>query len=100
MSSPCPIKDCPRDAKDGHLMCLTHWRMVPDAIQSRVYATWKERLGNPRSEAAREAHERAKADAVEAVEVALGIRKSARKGPASSRAPVFNRRNPGGAHHG
>lgn len=39
--SNCPIQGCKNSVKPGHLMCLTHWRLVPRLIQQAVNTTWR-----------------------------------------------------------
>jgi hypothetical protein len=37
----CQIEGCARDRKPGHLMCLDHWRGVPEPLQERVVSTYR-----------------------------------------------------------
>lgn len=43
MTHRCPVEPCTRRVPDTMLMCARHWRMVPKAIQRRVWATWHAR---------------------------------------------------------
>jgi len=40
MAHPCRIPGCPRQAKDGQLMCWPHWRRVPRALNRAIFETW------------------------------------------------------------
>lgn len=41
MTRPCPVPDCSAAVKPNFLMCRDCWRLVPGAIQKRVYSTWR-----------------------------------------------------------
>ncbi|SMF85852.1 hypothetical protein SAMN06265365_1655 [Tistlia consotensis] len=45
----CPVPGCNATVEPGKLMCLRCWRQVPRAIQSRVYATWRQFLSSRRA---------------------------------------------------
>jgi hypothetical protein len=75
------VKNCKAGARDGHLMCAGHWRLVPHDLQQRVWTTWHAyrvaiRPTNlPRTDAAlmdrlraTRAYQDAAADAIAAVE--------------------------------
>ena len=34
----CPVASCSRACPRHHLMCIEHWRMVPKALRTAVYA--------------------------------------------------------------
>jgi len=34
----CPVPNCPRARRRGHLMCSEHWRRVPGDVKRRVLA--------------------------------------------------------------
>lgn len=36
---PCEIPGCARRVRNGYLMCLSHWRLVPTDLQRDVYST-------------------------------------------------------------
>lgn len=73
MSHSCHYPHCGVPTPPRLLFCSTHWAMVPPAIQSRVYATF-------RAAGSREARMRdvpyltACAEAVEAVGTKLGVK--------------------------
>ena len=60
--SKCPVGECPKTPKAGHLMCLGHWRLVPRKLQQAVNRTWR----NYRND--RQAYHDAKDAAVRAAE--------------------------------
>lgn len=37
----CPIGDCQRAVRAGHLMCPIHWRQVSKAYRDEVWAAWR-----------------------------------------------------------
>jgi hypothetical protein len=39
--SNCPVEGCKNSVKAGHLMCLAHWRLVPQRLQRAVNRTWR-----------------------------------------------------------
>ena len=39
----CPIDGCTAMVADRFLMCRSHWRRVPTALQSEVYDAWARR---------------------------------------------------------
>lgn len=41
MSHECPKVGCMLTVPDHQLMCRTHWFMVPKALRSRVWETYK-----------------------------------------------------------
>lgn len=45
MSHHCHANDCPVITSPAMLMCARHWRMVPKAMQARVWSTFKARGG-------------------------------------------------------
>lgn len=45
MSHPCPITDCPRQAKDGQLMCWPHWRGLPRRLKDAIFETHRTGMG-------------------------------------------------------
>lgn len=38
----CPIAGCGSGLRQGYLMCLKHWQMVPLKAQRAVNRTWRE----------------------------------------------------------
>lgn len=46
MKHSCHLPGCDRPTPPRHLMCKTHWSMVPGPIQDEVYATVKQRGPN------------------------------------------------------
>lgn len=62
----CAAPHCQRSISTQLLMCPPHWRMVPNAIQMRVYATWRARQAGKAG--AIELHEAAKTAAIESLE--------------------------------
>jgi hypothetical protein len=47
MSHLCAIPDCPTPAKDGQLMCWSHWRRVPRALNHAVFDTYRNYRQDP-----------------------------------------------------
>ncbi|GGZ02457.1 hypothetical protein ACFSTD_09630 [Novosphingobium colocasiae] len=47
IGAPCPIKDCAKHAKPGHLMCWPHWRRVPKALNHAVFDTFANLRNDP-----------------------------------------------------
>ena len=41
----CPVPGCTRTAGQGKLMCWPCWRLVPRRLQSAVYRTYAEWMG-------------------------------------------------------
>ena len=37
----CHARGCRRECPPRHLMCHRHWRMVPERLQARVWATYR-----------------------------------------------------------
>lgn len=69
MKSPlhdCAAKGCHQLVPKHMLMCNTHWRMVPAAVQREVYAAWSS-LQKTGTMAASDRHHDAVCDAVNAV---------------------------------
>jgi hypothetical protein len=63
----CHANDCPTRTSPAVLMCAKHWRMVPVAMQRKVWSTYKKR-GSPGGEPLSWAeYYEASADAVEHV---------------------------------
>ena len=60
MSHACPIRGCPREARDGHAMCFEHWNLVPLVLQRTIWRLW--RSGRPE-----EGHRDAVANAISQV---------------------------------
>jgi hypothetical protein len=57
------VDDCPQlNVPFEKLMCPTHWRRVPEALQQAVYGAWKRGAGAGSSE-----HTKACVDAIAAV---------------------------------
>ena len=72
----CRVPECREKIPLWKLMCVTHWRMVPRAIQRRVFATlstYRERG----TEVARAQYSHAVDDAIQSVRVAQDKRKAA-----------------------
>lgn len=46
---PCPVPPCDARRQPGKLMCLQHWRCVPQDIQGDVWRTWRalQHVANP-----------------------------------------------------
>jgi hypothetical protein len=40
--SKCAITECEMVCRDGHLMCLAHWKLVPRDLQIRVMRAYHE----------------------------------------------------------
>lgn len=53
----CAAENCNATVDPERLMCLRHWRMVTDATQREVYATWRRVRREP--QAYRDAREKA-----------------------------------------
>ena len=68
----CPVSICDLTIKLTHVMCLTHWRMVPKPLQVEVWDTWHARqfIGSPDSI---KHHESAKQRAVDTVDKKLAV---------------------------
>jgi hypothetical protein len=64
----CPITGCSTLVGEYHLMCRSHWRMVPGTLQTAV---WRAYRIKDEGEACARAHKMACARAVEAVNAAL-----------------------------
>ena len=60
----CRVAACPRQVPVHLLMCISHWRMVPAAVQREVWTAYRGRDAGP---AAFQAYEAAVARAVAAV---------------------------------
>jgi hypothetical protein len=41
----CPVTPCPREVPRNHLMCGTHWRMVPPPLRSAVWRAFGDGSG-------------------------------------------------------
>lgn len=37
----CHAKGCSTPCKPEHLMCIRHWKMVPELLKAKVYATYR-----------------------------------------------------------
>lgn len=67
MTHPCPVRPCRvREVPDHLLMCGQHWRLVPAALKTAVYAAYD----GPGSVGTPELM-RAQADAIKAVHARL-----------------------------
>ncbi|HEY9617697.1 MAG TPA: hypothetical protein V6C64_12685 [Microcoleaceae cyanobacterium] len=44
----CAAKDCPINVPPHLLMCLRHWTMVPQNIQTQVYQGWRRQQRSPK----------------------------------------------------
>lgn len=64
----CEAKGCKAPTRDDQLMCLKHWRLVPQPLAAKVWATWRQRLASGNATL----HEAAKKAAIEAVAKAEG----------------------------
>jgi len=64
----CPIPGCGAGLRSGHLMCLRHWRMVPQPKQREVNRTWRylRKVGTRKSIVEYEASVKAAIDAIAA----------------------------------
>lgn len=69
----CPIETCRRRIPTSKLLCLIHWRMVPGAIRTRVWASYLH-LEDPDYMPCR-------AEAIAVVHHKLGLRPSASEAP-------------------
>ena len=47
MAHHCHALECKRACPPEYLMCGSHWRMVPQALQSDVWKTFRQRKGGP-----------------------------------------------------
>ena len=45
MTCECPAAGCTRDRPGDGLMCIPHWRMVPDTIRLAVWNAWQDGAG-------------------------------------------------------
>lgn len=64
----CHANNCPTPTAQIRLMCAKHWRMVPEPMQAKVWATFRARGNYPgRNPAAWADYYEACADAVEHV---------------------------------
>ena len=66
----CPIPDCTAEVKPHQLMCLGHWKMVPQGLARKVNATWK----NYHRDA--ESYREAREAAIEAVKAKAGAERT------------------------
>jgi len=41
MKNPCPIPSCEGSPRDGELLCLRHWRMVPSKVKASLWTAWR-----------------------------------------------------------
>ncbi len=63
----CPANGCDAIINKKFLMCFTHWRMVPRALQLRVYATYRRGQENQGIGAASDEYVEAMAEAIRIV---------------------------------
>ena len=45
----CQIEGCARERKPGHLMCLDHWRELPEPLGERVISTYRQFMAGTES---------------------------------------------------
>ena len=63
----CPVAGCERPRRPGHVICGFHWARLPRPLQGAVYRAWRTRLQRPGDPDTIQAHQLAKAEAIEAV---------------------------------
>lgn len=74
----CPIEGCAKQCPDNYLMCATHWRMVPRAMQMSVNRSWRTLLrtrvtevGQEKYDLLRKAYDDARQAAIDLVQSLL-----------------------------
>lgn len=60
----CPVRGCPAQLREPHVLCSRHWYTVPLPIRKEVWRAWREQPGSVR-------HRRAVQQAIGAAEARL-----------------------------
>ena len=42
---PCPVRKCPVPLTGRQLICLWHWRMLPQRHRTAIWSTWRNSAG-------------------------------------------------------
>lgn len=65
---PCPVAECPEKTAATMFMCREHWFQVPKRLRDAIWTAWKQRQKDPRDLVAIRLHQKAKEEALAAVE--------------------------------